>query len=114
MAASPIVDLPAPDSPIRPRTSPRRSVRSTPLTISVHLSSLWPSMRRPRISSRTSPLPRGFGAGPADLTVSTTVIRCLLLEPARLVQEPVDDEVDGDRQQRNGARRQQRRRVTET
>src|SRR6185312_7938768 len=114
MAASPIVDLPAPDSPIRPRTSPRRSVRSTPLTISVHFSSLWPSMRRPRISSSTSPfLPRGLGDDPAFFTVSTTVIGLLLLEAARLVQEPVDDEVDGDRQQRDGARRQQRRGIAE-
>ena len=59
-------------------------------------------------------LAAGFGPRPAVFTVSTTVIGLLLLEAARLVQEPVDDRVDSDRQQRDGARRQQRRRIAET
>src|SRR3546814_9789998 len=50
MEASPIVDWPAPDSPIRPSTSPRFSVSETPLTISNQLSpSLCPSIRRSSI-----------------------------------------------------------------
>ena len=68
MAASPIVDLPAPDSPISPSTSPRRRVTSTPCTISCHSSSAWPSMRSPRMVRRTSPF---FGVSSCALIPST-------------------------------------------
>ena len=79
MAASPRVDLPAPDSPIRPRTSPRFRVRSTPLTIGCQTSSLKPSILRPLISRRTSPLTRFFSV--------------FIAQSACLVQEPVDHEI---------------------
>src|SRR5437764_9548752 len=98
MAARPMVDLPAPDSPMRPRTSPRLRVRSTPLTMSCHVSSLKPSILRPLMSRSTSPLVR-------------VLFSVLIAKPARLVEEPVDDEVDGDRQQGNGAGGNQRRRA---
>src|SRR5262245_25234175 len=98
MAARPMVDLPAPDSPISPRTSPRFKVRSTPLTISCQTSSLKPSIFRPLMSRSTSPLVRFF-------------FSVLIAKPARLVKEPVDNEIDRDRQKRDGARRKQGRRI---
>src|SRR5262245_6379941 len=100
MAARPMVDLPAPDSPIRPSTSPRRKVMSMPRTISCHLSSLKPSMRRFLISSSGAPFSRG-----------TDAALMLIPQTTRSMQEPVDDEVDGDRQKRDGGCRQQRRDV---
>src|SRR5689334_20832564 len=103
MAARPIVDLPAPDSPMRPRTSPRFSVRPTPFTISCHTSSLWPEILRSLISSSTSPLVR---------LASDFLASLFITQSACLVQEPVDDEIDRDRQERNGARRQERRDIT--
>src|SRR5262245_54864389 len=100
MAARPMVDLPAPDSPIRPSTSPRFSVMSMPRTIACHLSSLKPSMRRSLISSSGAPFSRG-----ADTAL------LLILQTTRSVQEPVDDEIDGDGQKRDGGGRQQGRDV---
>src|SRR5690348_11488421 len=97
MAASPIVDLPAPDSPISPSTSPRFSVMSTPRTISCHLSSLKPSMRRFLISRSGAPFSRGAAAA-----------LVLILQATRSMQEPVDDEIDGNREKGDGAGRQQR------
>src|SRR5262245_44157741 len=98
MAARPMVDLPAPDSPMRPRTSPRLKVRSTPLTISCHRSSLKPSILRPLMSRSTSPLVRVFSSA-------------LIAKSACLVEEPVDDEIDGDGEQSNGPRREERCRI---
>ena len=56
MAARPSVDLPAPDSPISPSTSPRCRSRSTPLTISLQSSVAVAALRsrRPRDPVRTS------------------------------------------------------------
>src|SRR5262245_7188003 len=101
MAARPRVDLPAPDSPIRPSTSPRWSVRSMPLTISCHISSLSPSIRRPRICSRTSPFWPAVDA----------CVMGLSLQAAGLVQEPVDDEINRHNDQSNGGGGYQRRDV---
>src|SRR4030095_1523513 len=98
MAASPIVDLPAPDSPISPSTSPRLNVMSMPRTISCHLSSLKPSMRRFLISSSGAPFSRGAAAA-----------LMLIPQTTRSMKEPVDDEIHGNRQKRDGGRRQQRR-----
>src|SRR5207244_10435981 len=92
--ARPIVDLPAPDSPMRPSTSPRRKVRSTPLTISCHTSSLWPEICRPFISSSMSPLVR--------------LASLFITQSACLVQEPVDHEIDRNGEKRDSARRHQR------
>src|SRR5579864_7033506 len=104
MAASPMVDLPAPDSPINPKTSPRRSVNPTFLTMGCQRSSLWPSMQRPLISRSVSPV---LGDGPVRSMRSLT----LIAQPAGLVEEPVDHEIDGHGEQRDGARRQERRHV---
>src|SRR5215468_5033681 len=104
MAASPMVDLPAPDSPISPSTSPRRSIRSTPLTIGCQRSSLLPSMQRPFTSRSASP-------APADGFVRSIRSLTLILEPAGLVKEPIHDKVDGDGKKRDRARRQKRRHV---
>src|SRR6516164_7708660 len=117
MAARPMVDLPAPDSPISPSTSPRRTVRSIPLTISCQTSSVCPSTRSPRISSRMSPWAPREVVPPRRLEVLSDVCwtamayptpRALFLQSARFVQEPVDDEIDADRQQRDRAGGQQR------
>src|SRR5262245_5596573 len=99
MAASPIVDLPAPDSPMRPSTSRRRNFRSMPLTISCQTSSLLPATRSPRISSNGAP---GAAGAPTAEPLSA-----LILQSAGLVQEPIDHEIDGNRQQRDGSSRQQ-------
>src|SRR5690606_18211130 len=99
MAARPRVDLPAPDSPMSPMTSPLRSVRSTPLMIGDQVSSERPSMRMPRMVRRT-----GF----ADVSLMAS-----LLQPAGAMKLPVHDEVDRHRQERDGARRQERRDVAE-
>src|SRR5215472_7443265 len=104
MAARPMVDLPAPDSPISPSTSPRRSVRSTPLTIGCQRSSLRPSMQRPFTSRSVTP-------APADGLVRSILSLTLILESAGLVKEPIHDEVDGDGEERDRARRQKRRYV---
>src|SRR5438128_5263140 len=104
IAASPIVDLPAPDSPISPSTSPRRSVKSMPLTISLQRSSLCPSMRKPRIASRIFPVS-------ADRSIFAARSLTLIFQPTRLVQQPVDHEIDGDGEERDRARREQRRNV---
>src|SRR6185369_9448448 len=94
IAASPMVDLPAPDSPMRPRTSPRLRTRSTPLTISCQRSSLNPAILRSRISRSTSPRVRAFRS-------------VLIAKSARLVEEPVDDEVYGNGEQGDCRRRNQ-------
>src|SRR5216683_128546 len=104
IAASPIVDLPAPDSPISPSTSPRRNVKSTPLTISFQRSSLIPSIRNPRISRSVLP------AAPAR-SLSAARSLTLIFQPARLVQRPVDDEIDGDSEEGDRSRREQGRNV---
>src|SRR5262245_11795988 len=97
MAASPSVDLPAPDSPMSPRTSPRCSVKSTPLTISCQRSSLYPSIQRSLISRRVFPFSRTLFA-PALLFIA---------QSACLVQEPVHHEIDCHRQKRDGSGREQ-------
>ena len=89
MAASPMVDLPAPDSPIRPSTSPRFRVRSTPLTIGCQTPSLLPSILRPL------DLEKG-------LALDALASQCSSRKSACLVQEPVDHEIDADRQERDG------------
>src|SRR5207248_6739969 len=81
-----------------PRTSPRFRVRSTPLTISCHDSSLKPSILRPLMSRSTSPLVRVF-------------FSVLIAKSARLVQKPVDDKIDGNGEERDGASRKKRGRV---
>ena len=53
--AKPSVDLPAPDSPIKPITSPRWRVRSMPLIILCQRSSEKPSILISFISRRMSP-----------------------------------------------------------
>ena len=103
MAARPMVDLPAPDSPIRPSTSPRfKQSTSTPLTISFQVSS------RPALDLEAAHGP-GRHRPRRSLSSCCRSCPCLYsLSPAGLVQEPVDDEVHADRQQRDGAGRQQR------
>src|SRR5581483_5234184 len=76
-----------------------------PLTIACQRSSLWPSMQRPPISSSVLP-------APADAPLRSRLSLMLIPEPAGLVQEPIDDEVDRDGEQRDAARRQQWRDVT--
>src|SRR5436305_12700021 len=101
MAASPIVDLPAPDSPISPSTSPRRSVRPTAWTIGCQRSSLRPSMQR-ALTSRIGTLAPGNGPAPSMRSLT------LIFETAGFVQEPIHHEVDGDREECDRAGRQKR------
>src|SRR5262249_2337463 len=84
--------------------SPRRSVRSTPLTIWCQRSSLRPSMQRPFTSRSVTP-------APADGVVRSIRSLTLILESAGFVKEPIHHEVDRDREERDRASRQKRRHV---
>src|SRR5579883_1020629 len=89
MAARPIVDLPAPDSPIRPRISPRLSSASilststAPLIVSTLSCSRWSTYSGALIDASSHFRLRARGPG---------VDR----------QEPIDDKIDADRQGRDG------------
>src|SRR6185312_9792365 len=101
-AARPSVDLPAPDSPISPSTSPRRSERLIPLTIGCQAPELSASTTKSRMSRSSSPVWR------APVSCGLLVIA----QSACNIEEPVDDEVDADGQKRDRSRRQQRRDVS--
>src|SRR4051794_11684365 len=107
MEARPIVDLPAPDSPIRPRISPRFSAMST----------LSTSTRPVMVSTRSFSSTRMLSS-PADLPLALLLpvlarpalsLMALLMAPSHFSlcarrtgidrQKPVDNEVDADRQQ---------------
>src|SRR5271169_6850458 len=104
MAARPIVDLPAPDSPMSPSTSPRLTVKSMPLTISCQRSSDCPSTRRPRTSMRMAP--------PAlDRSLFARLSLTIISKPTRFVQQPIDHEIHGDGEERYGAGRKEWRDV---
>src|SRR3712207_5475368 len=63
MSSLATVDLPQPDSPTRPRVSPRRRVRSTPSTAWT-----WPTTRRamtPWVSGKCLTRPRTSSSGPS-------------------------------------------------
>src|SRR5215204_6943926 len=94
-AARPMVDLPAPDSPMMPRTSPRRSSRSMPRTIGNGATLIPPSIVRSRMASRW----------PA------TIVSAPCVPAAGAGHIPVHQEVDADGQKGNRSGGKQRRRI---
>ena len=114
IAASPNVDLPAPDSPISPSTSPRYKSRSIPFMISIQLSSLLPLIWIFRICSRISPC-LGFAlAGALVLALALAgvlvlaltglalvIIQSSIFQATSTVKHPVHHKVDSNCQERN-------------
>src|SRR3954470_23969896 len=94
-AARPIVDLPAPDSPMMPRTSPRRSSRSMPRPIGNGATPIPPSIVRSRMAS----------SGPA------TIVSAPCVPAAGAGHIPVHQDVDADGQKGDRSGAKQRRRI---
>ena len=90
IAARPTLDLPAPDSPIRPSTSPFLRSRSMPLIIGFQTSSDLPSIFRLRILRSCSAI-------------------FLFLQTRGFMQHPIYHKIHGHSQQGNRRRGQQRR-----
>src|SRR5687767_7416717 len=97
MAASPIVDLPAPDSPMRPSTRPLPSVKETPSTI---------------ITSRDGSPGGWIVASILRLRTSRSGsdIAAPAFQAGGSIQRPIDHEIDAYGQRRDGEAGNERRR----
>src|SRR5581483_4680120 len=111
MVARPIVDLPAPLSPIRPSTSPWRNCR---LTLSTRTgpgpASVQTSMRRSSTSRTWSPKLRALAI---VVMRAYPPLRILAVGAAVDREQPVHDQVHADGQQRDGAGREERLRLAD-
>src|SRR4051794_34083946 len=92
MIEKPVTDLPEPDSPTRPSTSPRRTLKETSSTARTTPARVKKWVRR----LRTSKVGAAAAMGATDAVAVALMVGSTLQPRVQYVPQLVADEVDGD------------------